>query len=112
MTTEKNLPNGITAEMITNAQRTHGEDALRYIDLLDDNGNVELTVLACVPSRQVTGQYRRYIDTDPARADEIIVKACILSHRDEVLADDSMFYGARNGILQLTSVRQSIVKNL
>ncbi len=111
---EKELPEGISEAMVTEAKSKHGIDKVRLIDLpLDEDGSSGYkTVLACVPSRTVVGQYRRYADTDPKKADEILVKACLLSHKDEVLADDGLFYGALSGIAELIPVRKAIVKNL
>ncbi len=110
---KKELPEGITDALVASAMTKHGKDKLRLIDLpLDDDATGYKTVLACVPSRTVTGQYRRYVDVDPKKADEILVKACLLSHKEEVLADDGLFYGALNAISELIPVRKGIVKNL
>lgn len=110
---EKKLPEGISDEMVAKAINKHGKEKVKLIDLpLDDDGTGYKTVLACVPSRTVTGQYRRYSDVDPKKADDILVKACLLSHKEEVLADDGLFYGALNGISELIPVRKGIVKNL
>lgn len=112
-TKQTKLPAGITQEMVKNAKAKHGEGKVKLIDIpLDEEGTDYKTVLACVPSRVVTGQFRRWADIDPKRADEILVKACLLSHKDEVLADDGLFYGALTGISELIPVRKAIVKNL
>lgn len=109
----KQLPEGITEQMVTDAKTKHGEKNVKLIDLpLDEEQSEFKTVLACVPSRVILGQYRRYADNDPKRADEILVKNCLLSHKSEVLADDGLFYGALNGISDLIPVRKGIVKNL
>ena len=110
---EKELPAGITAEMIAAAKQKYGEKNVKYIDLpMDDEGTEFKTVLACVPSRTVMEQYRKFSDNDPKKADEILVKNCLLSHKDEVLADDGLFYAALNGIAELIPIRRAIVKNL
>ena len=107
------LPEGITEAMVADAKVKHGEDKVKLIDLpIDEEASAYKTVLACVPSRTVVGQYRRWAETDPKKADEIIVKACLLSHKEEVLADDGLFYGALAGIAELIPVRKAIVKNL
>jgi hypothetical protein len=110
---EKKLPAGITQEMINQAKAKHGTDKIKYIDIpVDDEMSDYKTVLACVPSRTVMGQFRRWADTDPKKADEILVKACLLSHKEEVMADDGLFYGALTGVSELIPIRKSIVKNL
>jgi hypothetical protein len=109
---EQTLPEGITQAMIDEAKVKHGADKVKFVTILDEDGNSELlTVLAVVPTRNVTGQYRRFADNDPKKADEIMVKACLLSHKDQVLADDALFNGALNGIAELIPIRKSIVKN-
>ena len=106
------LPEGITQTMIDEAKAKHGRDKVRIIELpLDDEATAYKAILAVVPTRTVVGQYRRYADTDPKKADEILVKACVLSSKDEVLADDGLFYGALTGVAELIPVRKAIVKN-
>ncbi len=107
------LPEGITQAMVDDAVTKFGKDKVKLIELpMDDEGSSYKTVLACTPSRTVMGQYRRFSDTDPKKADEILVKASLLSHKDEVMADDGLFYGALMGIAELIPVRKAIVKNL
>jgi hypothetical protein len=107
------LPEGITDAMVADAKAKHGSDKVRLIDIpIDEDASGYKTVLAVVPSRTVVGQYRRWAETDPKKADEIIVKACLMSHKDEVLADDGLFYGALSGIAELIPVRKAIVKNV
>ncbi len=109
---ENQLPEGITPAMIAEAKVKHGADKIRIIELpVDEEATAYKSVLACVPSRTVIGQYRRYADSDPKKADEIIVKACLLSHKEEVLADDGLFNAALDGIASLIPVRKAIVKN-
>ncbi|MTK53293.1 hypothetical protein [Paludibacter sp.] len=109
---KQTLPEGITQDMIDKAKVKYGADKVKFVDILNEEENaVELTVLAIVPSRNVTGQYRRYSDTDPKKADEILVKACLLSHKEQVLANDALFYGALNGIAELIPIRKANVKN-
>ncbi len=106
------LPQGITAEMIAEAKAKYGENNVKILLLpLDDEGHETKGVLALVPSRSVVGQFRRWADTDPKKADEILVKNCLLSSKDEVLADDGLFYGALSGLAELIPVRKAIVKN-
>jgi hypothetical protein len=106
------LPDGITQSMIDEAKEKHGADKVKFVEILKENSDeVEKTVLAVVPSRSIVGQYMRWSDTEPKKAQEIIVKNCLLSHKDEVLADDGLFYGALTGISELIPVRKAIVKN-
>ena len=109
----ENLPVGITQAMIDQAIEKHGEEKVKFVDIMNEDGNaVELTVLAIVPTRTVLGQFRKFADNDPKRADEILVKACLLSHKEEVMANDGLFTAALTGIADLIPVRKAIVKNL
>ncbi len=109
----KKLPEGITQAMIDEVKQKHGEGKIRIADLpIDDEASGYKSVLVVVPSRTVLGQYRRYVDSDPKKADEILVKACLLSHKEEVLADDGLFNGALSAIADLIPVRKAILKNL
>lgn len=110
-TKKQELPDGITAEMITAAKAKHGADKVKYIDIINDETGETKTVLAAVPSRSVIGFYQRFEASDPKKAQELLVKNCLLSHKDEVLADDALFFGALSGIAELIPVRRTIVKN-
>lgn len=103
---------GITAEMIAEAKAKHGEDKVKILSLPLDDSNIEYKdVLAVVPKRQVIGMYQRFADSDPYKAQEILVKNCLLSHKEEVLADDGLFFTALALIAKLIPVREGFVKN-
>ena len=109
---EANLPDGITQEMIDDAKIKYGASKVKFAYILKENSDeVEKTVLVVVPSKNIIGQYRRFADTDPKKADEILVKNCLLSHKEEVLANDELFFGALNGIAELIPMRRAIIKN-
>jgi hypothetical protein len=107
------LPQGITEEMVSQAKAKYGDKNVKIMELpLDDNGEAAKPVLVKVPDRNIISQYRKYADSDPKKADEIMVKNCVLSHKEEVLADDGLFYGALNGISSLIPIRTAVIKNL
>lgn len=107
---KKQLPDGITQEMI-DAAKVKGLDVRLAEVPIDDEGNTR-DFLVCVPSRTVLGQFRRYMDSDPKKADDILVKACLLSHKDEVLANDDLFSGVMSTISELIVIRKGIIKNV
>lgn len=107
---KKKLPEGITQEMI-DAAKAKGLDVRLAEVPIDDDGNTR-DFLVCVPSRTVLGQFRRYMDSDPKKADDILVKACLLSHKAEVLADDDLFTGVMSTISELIVIRKGIIKNV
>lgn len=106
------LPEGITAEMIAAAKEKYGADRVKTIDIAKDEGGSEfITVLATIPTRTILGQYTKMDRVDPKRANELLVKACLLSHKDIILADDGLFNGALDGISELIPIRKAIIKN-
>ena len=108
---KKALPEGITQQMI-DAARGKGLDVRLAAEVpIDDEGNTR-DFLVCVPSRTVLGQFRRYMDSDPKKADDILVKACLLSHKEEVLANDELFTAVMSTISELIVVRKGIIKNV
>lgn len=104
------LPEGITQDMI-NSAKAKGLDVKLAEVPIDDEGNTR-DFLVCVPSRTVLGQFRRYMDSDPKKADDILVKACLLSHKEEVLANDDLFSGVMSTISELIVIRKGIIKNV
>lgn len=104
---------GITQEMVNNAKEKYGADKVKYADLpLDDNNERFLTVLITVPGRTVIGEFEKWSDKNPNKAKEIIINSCLLSHKDQVKADDNLFFTAVNAIADLIPIRKAIIKNL
>jgi len=58
---------------------------------VDDKENEFIEVAAQVPSRQVLSQYMKWIDQNPKKAQEILVRGCVLTDREIIEADDFMF---------------------
>jgi hypothetical protein len=106
------LPEGITRVMIDAAKQKYGNDKVKLIDILKENSDeVDKTVLAAVPSRFVIAQFMQNADKDAKKSHEILVKNCLLSHKEEVMADDALFMGAVNGIAELIPIRKTVIKN-
>lgn len=96
----------IKEELKVKLKEEHG-DKLRSLELpKDDDGNEFLEVLAIVPSRSVVGQFMKFVNLDPKKAQEILVKNSLVTHKEEVLADDGLFYAAFGLINELIPVRQ------
>lgn len=84
----------------------HG-DKLRSLLLPKDDYDTEyLEVLAIVPSRSIVGQFMKFVNADPKKAQEILVKNSLLTHKEEVLADDGLFSAAFGLITELIPIRQ------
>ncbi len=73
---------------------------------LDDFGVNELEVLAIIPTRSVVGQSMKYMNNDPKKGQEILVKNCLLTSKEEVMADDDLFYAAAGLLVELIPIRQ------
>lgn len=108
------LPAGITQEMIDAARLKYPkEGAVRIAELpKDDDGNEYLSVLVRRPDRSVISEYAKWAEKNPGKADEILVNACLLSHKDEVKADEDLFIGAVDAIAQLITIRKARLKNI
>lgn len=107
---EKNLAPGITQEMIAGAKAKGLKVKLAEIPT-DDDGGVKV-ILVCVPTRTILSQFRKFMDSDPKKADEILVKNCVLSHKDEILADDELFGSVMATLTDLINIRKGIIKNV
>jgi hypothetical protein len=108
------LPAGITQEMITAAIEKYGTGKVATAQLpKDDNGTDHLNVVIHQPGREAMGQYMNLIDKNTARANEVLVKACIDDKEaiKEIFADTGLFLAAVDACAQLIPVRKSIIKN-
>lgn len=92
-------------------EKNGGENNLRVAELpLDDNANDFLEVTVRVPSRQVMGQYLKYQNINPLKAQEILVKGCLLTNKDKVLADDALFLTLVGVLAELIPIREGRIK--
>ena len=109
---EPKLPEGITQSMIDQAKAKYGKDKVKFVEILKENSDeVEKTVLVAVPSRNIVSMFTQHVDSNMKKAQEILVKNCLLSHKDEVLANDGLFLGAVTGIVELIPIRRAVIKN-
>lgn len=96
----------VSAEQKEKLKTLH-KDKLRSLLLpMDDENENFLEVLAIIPDRDVVGKFQKFINTDPQKAQEILVKATLKTSKEEVFADDSLFYAAFALIVELIPVRQ------
>ncbi|AMO19226.1 hypothetical protein [Flavobacterium columnare] len=88
-----------------------GAEMLRRVELpLDDNSDEVLEVVVCVPDRRTMGQYLKYQNANPAKAQEILVKNCLLTDRDQVLADDALFLTCVSALAEIIPIRENRIK--
>lgn len=113
-TETKVLPQGITQEMIDAAKikwPKEGEVKLAVLPR-DEYGTAFLEVLLRRPCRTVMSEFTKFADKNPKRADDILIKSCLLSHKEEVLADDDLATAAVDAIAQMITVRKAELKNI
>jgi len=92
-------------------EKVGGEKNLRRLELpKDDLGEEILEVIACIPTRHVMGLYLKHQQINPAKAQEILVKNCILTDLEEVLQDDGLFLSALGQIVELIPIREGKIK--
>ena len=92
-------------------EKNGGESNLRVAELpLDDNANEFLEVTVRIPSRQVMGQYMKFQNVNPLKAQEILVKGCLLTEKDKVLADDALFLTLVGVLADLIPIREGRIK--
>lgn len=92
-------------------EKAGGTEMLRRIELpLDDDGNESMEVIVCVPSRTTMGQYLKFQNVNPAKAQEILVKNCLLTDKDTVLADDALFLTLVSALAELIPIREQKIK--
>lgn len=109
---EENKVGQLSTEVIEKYKAKHG-DKLRVLELpMDDDYEEHLEVLAVVPGRSVVGQFQRYKNQDPKKAQEILVKQCVLTSKEEILADDGLYYAAISALAELIPIREGKSRRL
>ncbi|MBW7838461.1 MAG: hypothetical protein H3C36_02230 [Chitinophagaceae bacterium] len=96
----------VSKEIKESLKKEYGDKLRSLILPLDDNAAEEIEVLCTVPSRSVTGQAMKFMQSDPKKGQEILVKNCLLTDKDTVLNDDGLFYAAAGLITELIPIRQ------
>lgn len=107
------LPEGITQQMVDAWKDRYGKDKVKIACLpMDDDGDEFKEVIVRVPDRKVMSEVEKWLDKAPDKAKEIMINSCLLSNKEEVKADDGLFFGAVDAITKLMPIRTAIVKNL
>lgn len=95
----------VSQEIKDALKKEHGDKLKSLILPKNDESTEEIEVLAVVPSRSVVGQSMKFMSTDPKKGQEILVKNCILTSKEEVLDDDGLFYAAASLLTELIPLR-------
>ncbi|QEE51041.1 hypothetical protein FUA48_16090 [Flavobacterium alkalisoli] len=101
----------ITPEQRSAFITAYGADKLRILEVpVSDTGAEYYDVVAIVPDRATMSQYMKYIDINPKKAQEILIKQCVKTHLEEVLADDALFMTTVSLVAELIPIRDGRVK--
>lgn len=91
--------------------QTHKREDLRAVELpMNDMDTEFLEVAICVPSIAVTAQFMKYMDTNPKKGQEILIKQCLLTNKEQVMNDKYLFLTAVTHISELIPIREGRVK--
>lgn len=91
--------------------KEYGEHNLKRIDIpLDDMNTEQLEVVVRVPDRATMSQYMKYADVNPKKAQEILIKQCLLTEKEQVMQDDALFMTAVSLLAELIPIREGRIK--
>lgn len=108
-----NLPEGVTEDMVKAWKDHYGEKNVKVAQLpKNDEGSESLDVIVRVPDRKTLGEFEKWVDKAPDKAKEILINACVLTHKDEVKADDGLFMAAFDALSKILPYRSATIKNL
>ncbi|TSE05670.1 hypothetical protein [Aquimarina algiphila] len=101
----------LTKEQRENFKKEYGEDKLKWLEIPTDDMNTDyMEVLACIPTRAVMSQYMKYIDVNPKKAQEILIKQCVLTDKETIMVDDALFMTAVSMLAELIPIREGRIK--
>jgi hypothetical protein len=107
------LPNGVTEDMVKAWKERYGDKKIKLATLSNEYDSFEpFDVVVRVPGRVERSEFEKWVDRNPDKAKEVLVKSCLLSHKDEVLANEDMFLSAFDSIAGLLPVAKAVIKNL
>lgn len=96
----------VNKELKETMKKLHGDKLKALILPLDDMHIDEIEVLAIIPKRSTVGQTMKFMQSDPKKGQEILIKNCLVTGKEEVLNDDGLFYAAAGLLTDLIPMRQ------
>lgn len=110
---KNNLPGGVTQETLKAWKERYGKNKIKLATLSSDDGSFDdFDVIIRVPDRNTMGEFEKWLDKNPNRAKEILIKACLLTDKEKVLANDDMFMSCFNALAEVLPVQKATIKNL
>lgn len=110
----ENLPEGVTAEMLEEYRKKH-EGFLKVASLTDSEGESHGDIVVGRPSAYVIGQFEKFLDKDPMKAREILVKGVLCSRREEFIntpKNTEKYAACFDACAKMLPVGKSELKNL
>lgn len=96
----------VTPEVKNSMKEKYGDKLRSVILPLNDEATEEIEVLVIVPDRSIVGQSMKYMNSDPKKGQEILVKNCVVTDKERVMQDDGLFYAAAGMLSELIPIRQ------
>jgi len=92
-------------------KKQYPNDKLAILEIPTDETETEFMEVAVrVPTRQVLSQYMKWIDQNPKKAQEILVRGCVLTDREIIEADDFMFNTTVSLLAELIPIGNGRIK--
>lgn len=95
-----NLPEGVTPEMVAQWKKEH--DKVGALNL--PKGKVAIVHR---PSRNTVGEFEKQQDSSPNGARTVLIENCVLWGKEDVLADDEMFFSCARGLIDLIPISKA-----
>jgi len=107
------LPDGVTPEQVAAWKERYGDDKVKLAALpKDDDATDFLNVICRVPDRKTVAEFEKWVDRSPDKAKDILINACILTSKEEIKANDGLYFAAVDAVTKLLPIRSAIIKNL
>lgn len=110
---EKNLPEGVTAEMVEEFKAKHG--VVKVAELFDSEGNSFGSIILGKPSPNVMGQFEKLVDKDPMKARDVLLRGTLCTRREEILSwpkNSEEYAAVFDAAAQMIPVGKAVLKNL
>ena len=102
----------ITEEQKKAIKKQFPDDKFKVLELpMDDLDTEYMEVIVRIPSRNVMGQYMKYSDQNPKKAQDILIKHCLLTNKELVLTDDALATSTVLLLAELLPIREGRIKN-
>lgn len=95
------LPEGVTVEMIESWKKKYSKSKIMALNVQSLDSEKTAKLIVRTPDRQVIGFYLRHADSNPSKANDIMVNNCVLHGKDVLKNDDDLFFGTLTKLAEL-----------